>query len=72
MVWNVQVLRSGVQVVISIGCGGGNSFLGRPPIVIPHGPKTPPNLSILNLILRLVIPNYIICMCACISRSLHL
>jgi len=61
-VWNVQVLRSGLQVVISIG-GGGNSLLGCPPIVIPHGPKTPPNLSILNLILCLVIPNHIKCMC---------
>jgi len=46
---SVQVLRSGVQVVTSTG-GGGNSLLGCPPIVIPHGPKTPPNLVILNSI----------------------
>lgn len=31
--------------------GGYEGLLGRPPIVVPHGPKTPPNLAIFSICL---------------------
>lgn len=35
-------------VPVTDNSSGNYGFLGRPPIVIPHGPKTPPNCSIFS------------------------
>lgn len=48
LVKSVRLLRVVQSVRVRSGVvitgGGGNSLLGRLPIIIPHGPKTPPNL----------------------------